>query len=81
MQPSNLPPLSWTLLGISANTAIFALIHALMLTSLPVRDPGELVRLAMNLSAPAADGHEAPLNLPMIEAIRKQSHSFHDVLG
>src|ERR1700752_2639998 len=30
-------------LGIGANTAIFALLHAVVLRSLPVRNPGELV--------------------------------------
>ena len=32
-------------LGIGANTAIFSLIDAVMLTTLPVRDPGRLVLL------------------------------------
>lgn len=32
--------------GIGANTAIFTLIHAIMLRSLPVRDPQQLVRLS-----------------------------------
>src|SRR5215467_4235816 len=32
-------------LGIGANTAIFSLIHALMLRTLPVREPQQLVEL------------------------------------
>jgi len=32
-------------LGISANTAIFSLINGLMLRTLPIRDPGQLVEL------------------------------------
>jgi predicted permease len=32
-------------LGIGANTAIFSLVYALLLRTLPVRDPGELVEL------------------------------------
>ena len=36
-------------LGIGANTAIFSLIDALMLRSLPVRNPEELVQLTMRL--------------------------------
>ena len=32
-------------LGIGANTAIFSLIHTLMLRLLPVRDPQQLVEL------------------------------------
>jgi predicted permease len=68
-------------LGIGANTAVFTLTHALLLRTLPVRDPGELVRLSMDLSATETDGDNAPLNLPIIEAIRKQSHSLHDIFG
>ena len=45
-------------LGIGANTAIFSLIDALMLRSLPVRNPHELVQLTMRLpdeKGPAGD--------------------------
>ena len=35
-------------LGIGANTAIFTLVNAVMLTSLPVQKPGELYRLGNN---------------------------------
>ena len=48
---------------------------------LPVRDPGELVRLAIDLSETQTDSQNAPLNLPIIEAIQRQSHSFHDLFG
>jgi predicted permease len=68
-------------LGIGANTAVFTLTHALLLQILPVRDPGELVRLTIDLSATRADGGNAPLNLPLIEAIERQSRSFHDVFA
>jgi predicted permease len=68
-------------LGIGANTAVFTLTHALLLRTLPVRDPGELVRLSMDLSATESDGHNAPLNLPIIEAMRKQSHTLHDIFA
>jgi predicted permease len=68
-------------LGIGANTAVFTLTHALLLRILPIRDPGELVRLAIDLSATQADSRNAPLNLPLIEAIEKQSRSFHDVFA
>jgi len=64
-------------LGIGANTAVFTLTHALLLRTLPVRDPGELVRLAIDVSATETDGRNAPLNLPIIEAIEKRSRSFH----
>jgi predicted permease len=68
-------------LGIGANTAVFTLTHALLLRTLPVRDAGELVRLTMNMTATHADGGDAPLNLPIIEAIQKQSNSFHDLFA
>ncbi|MGD0891013.1 MAG: ABC transporter permease [Terracidiphilus sp.] len=68
-------------LGIGANTAVFTLTHALLLRTLPVRDPGELVRLAIDMSATRADAQDVPLNLPIIEAIQKQSNSFHDLFA
>ena len=68
-------------LGIGANTGVFTLTHALLLRTLPVRQPGELVRLAIDLSATRADAHDVPLNLPIIEAIQKQSRSLHDVFA
>jgi predicted permease len=68
-------------LGIGANTAVFTLTHALLLSTLPVRDPGELVRLTMDVSAAETNGRNAPLNLPIIEAIENQSHSFHGIFA
>ncbi len=35
-------------LGIGANTAIFTLVHAILLKDLPVRDPKSLVRIGDN---------------------------------
>ena len=68
-------------LGIGANTAVFTLTHALLLSTLPVRDPGELVRLAIDLSATNKNSRDVPLSLPMIEAIQKQSRTLHDVFA
>jgi predicted permease len=67
-------------LGIGANTAVFTLTHALLLKTLPVRDPGELVRLTINMSA-ERNGRNAPLNLPIIEFIESHSHSFHGIFA
>jgi len=68
-------------LGIGANTAVFTLTHALLLSTLPVRDPGELVRLTIDLRDAGINGRDAPLNLPIIEAIEKQSRSFHGIFA
>jgi predicted permease len=68
-------------LGIGANTSVFTLTHALLLRTLPVHDPGELVRLAIDMSASGTRDDNVPLSLPMIEAIRRQSRSFHDVFA
>src|SRR6476469_377707 len=50
-------------LGIGANTAIFSLINALILRSLPVKDPAQLVQLM------TADGRPSWSN-PLWEQIR-----------
>jgi predicted permease len=43
-------------LGIGANTAIFTLIHQVMLNNLPVRDPGQLVALGDSTNSGIAGG-------------------------
>jgi putative ABC transport system permease protein len=68
-------------LGIGANTAVFTLTHALLLSALPVRDAGELVRLTMDLSAAGANAHNAPLNLPIIEFLEKKTRSLHGIFA
>jgi len=42
-------------LGIGANTAIFTLVHAVLLRSLPVANPGQLYSLGDNNTAGATD--------------------------
>jgi predicted permease len=54
-------------LGIGANTAIFSLIDAVLLRSLPVRNPGEIVRLSVR------DGNNNFTN-PLWEQIRDRQH-------
>jgi predicted permease len=69
-------------LGIGANNAIFTLTHALLLSGLPVPDPDRLVRLAIDLKgSDPKNGSDAPLNLPMVQAIERRAHSFSGVLG
>jgi putative ABC transport system permease protein len=55
-------------LGIGANTAIFSLLNALMLRTLAVEDPQQLVSLN-------PDG----LSLPMFEEIRRHQHVFSNM--
>ncbi len=64
-------------LGIGANTAIFSVINTLMLRSLPVSNPGELVLVSMNQRA----GHEVfgppgrsyTFPYPLYERLRDQN--------
>ncbi|HEY6446535.1 MAG TPA: ABC transporter permease [Acidobacteriaceae bacterium] len=68
-------------LGIGANTAIFTLTHALLLSSLPVPDPKSLVRLSLDFHRAEARSRNAPLSLPMIESIRQGARSYSGVFG
>jgi predicted permease len=69
-------------LGIGANNAVFTLTHALLLSGLPVADPDRLVRLAIDLKGAGADApSDAPLNLPMLQALGRRSHSFSGIFG
>jgi len=53
-------------LGIGANTAIFTLIDAVMLRSLPVRDPGRLVLVTRVMG----DGNPGSVSYPIYEHLR-----------
>jgi predicted permease len=68
-------------LGIGANTAIFTLMNALLLQSLPVTDPGRLARIVLLSDEPNADHYGAPLNLPIIQSIERHAHSFSGIFG
>lgn len=62
-------------LGIGANTAIFSLIDAVMLRSLPVRHPEELVHVAL------ADWDQQPFDIPFWEALRDREDAFSGVFA
>ncbi len=66
-------------LGIGANTAIFSLMNALLLRSLPIRDPGQLVHLST--ATPANPDQEAPLSLAMYQQIRKDQRVFSELFA
>jgi putative ABC transport system permease protein len=64
-------------LGIGANTAIFSVMNALLLRSLPVKDPGELILLAsVNRNGPAYN-----FSYPLYEQLRDGAHSFSGLFG
>src|SRR5882762_310812 len=66
-------------LGIGANTAIFSLIDALMLRSLPVHDPQELVQL--KIQAPGAKRPGESFSYAMVTALADQKDVFSGVCG
>jgi putative ABC transport system permease protein len=65
-------------LGIGANTAIFSLINALMLRTLPVHDPGRLVELLFK--APGQD-HFNAFDWRNYQHYRANNHVFSDLIA
>ena len=65
-------------LGIGANTAIFSLIDAVMLRSLPVRDPGQLVEL---LSQYPGEPRMNSFSWKYYEHFRDRNHVFSSLTG
>jgi putative ABC transport system permease protein len=64
-------------LGIGANSAIFGMIDALILRSLPVHKPNELVEVMWNLG-----GHQsASFSYPVVEALAEHTELFEGVCG
>jgi predicted permease len=64
-------------LGIGANTAIFTLTYAVILKSLPVPNPGELVRYTSN--EPRAS--DLSLSWPVYDALRRHETVNRDILA
>src|ERR1700747_2163248 len=63
-------------LGIGANTAIFTLIHQLILQSLPVRNPEQLVMLAGRGNHYGGNNGPDKLSYPMYQQIRDKNEVF-----
>ena len=71
-------------LGIGANAAIFTLVHAILLKSLPVADPKSLVRLGNNndccvTSGTRDDGNYSLFSTATYELLRKNLPEFEDL--
>ena len=64
-------------LGIGANTAIFTLIHALLLRSLPVRNPQELMQVNISILGKTSDS----FSYPVIEALAGRKDVFRSLGG
>jgi predicted permease len=66
-------------LGIGANTAIFSMVNAVLLKSLPVQNPEELV--VVGYSDPQSGGTNEDFSYPMYQAILDKNSSFEGVLA
>ncbi|HTS35543.1 MAG TPA: ABC transporter permease [Candidatus Solibacter sp.] len=71
-------------LGIGASTSIFTLIHAVMLKSLPVRNPGELYRMGKEFRCCFEGGYSQEnefsiVSYDLYKYFRDNTHGFSDV--
>jgi predicted permease len=70
-------------LGLGANTAIFQLLNALSLRTLPVRAPHELVEMRLTGDGRAGrhTGRNRQISLPQYEALVKRQQAFSSLLA
>jgi predicted permease len=68
-------------LGIGANTAIFTLMNALLLKSLPVTHPEEIAQIVLRLNILSIEAQNIPLNLKMIQSLQQRARSFSGIFG
>src|SRR5947209_11264022 len=64
-------------LGVGANTAIFSIVNAVLLRSLPYRDPDRLVRVYFN--EPGVGLRNVRFSVPEFDDLRAQTDVFEDV--
>jgi putative ABC transport system permease protein len=65
-------------IGIGANTVVFTLLYGLLLRSLPVKDPGSLVRIGV-ASATVDPGRASAVPYQMLLQLRRQQKSFTEI--
>jgi predicted permease len=70
-------------LGIGANTAIFSLLDAVMLRSLPVKEPERLVLFGNGLDSGISDGFPNPdlYSYPFYREMQKKNQVFSEMAG
>ena len=64
-------------LGVGANTAIFSIVNAVLLHSLPYRDPDRLVRIFFN--EPGVGLRDVRFSKPELDDLQTRSGAFEDV--
>src|ERR1700677_2082115 len=64
-------------LGVGANTAIFSIVDAVLLRSLPYRDPGRLVRIFFN--EPGVGLRDVRFSKPELDDLQTRAGVFEDV--
>ncbi len=68
-------------LGIGANTAIFSLLNALVLRSLPVPDPERLVQFVYTIPKTGPDNWNSYFGYPQLQRFQAQSRTLSGVFG
>jgi predicted permease len=66
-------------LGVGANTAIFSIVNAVLLRSLPFREPDRLVKITFN--NPGVGLRDVTFSQPELEDLRTRADVFDDVSG
>src|SRR6201982_110691 len=71
-------------LGIGGTTAIFSLIHAVMLRSLPVSDPAKLYRVGEGDECCVAGGPQnkwGMFSFPLYQRLKAESPEFEEIMA